>query len=361
MKYVSRLYLVTLSGLIIFCLAEITILKDKIYTELIPPALMFSGTISFMCGVELAKGISKKFREALNHLINCQIIQVNNQDYFNIINNKEYWKNFIKDFDKERNRFGHIIGVIISIIMFLAFLYVGNLAFNRKTEIEHFVINLHLGIIVAILETIGGYVVGYYLGHMIFNGILVKKMSQKKIILNPVPGNIDNFNGIKPLIYFYFYQGIIAAIPALFIGCWWFLMFSDRFKSNWLKSDFWVKPYLVLLTVGILIQLLILIIPFYFLHQKLKEAKKKYSVETDEISNEIDLLKLRLITGTKSNEDYELLKDQIAELTKRYWDIKKMKIFFVDTNLLVSILLGTGFPLYSWIDIALKIWSPKKT
>lgn len=90
-----------------------------------------------------------------------------------------------------------------------------------------------------------------------------------------------------------------------------------------------------------------------------RDEKKNYLIEADHISYKISLRELNLITGTKSLEERKLLKDEISDLTKRYWNIEKMRIFPLDTNLFVKILLGTGFELSAWIDILInliKIW-----
>lgn len=274
-KNVLRLYLFASWGLLIFCLSEITILKDKIDTNVIPPLLMISGTISFIYGVRLARAFSfsKKLREKLNRLLNRKIIQVVEGNYHRVINKGEL-ENFLKNFETEGKYFGHRFGLLLAIIMLIVFLYVGYLVFEKKADIVGFFGTISAGIIVALLEIIGGYVAGHYLGRMMFNGILVRKLGQKKIIFKLEPGHIDKSNGIKPLIDFYYFQGIVAAIPALFIGIWWFLMLSYKFSEQ--SKYFWLTPYLILLTVAILIELIILIRPFWLLYRKMqKEMKKK--------------------------------------------------------------------------------------
>ena len=88
-----------------------------------------------------------------------------------------------------------------------------------------------------------------------------------------------------------------------------------------------------------------------------RDEKKNYLIEADHISYKISLRELNLITGTKSLEERKLLKDEISDLTKRYWNIEKMRIFPLDTNLFVKILLGigTGFELSAWIDILINL------
>lgn len=84
------------------------------------------------------------------------------------------------------------------------------------------------------VEAAAGYVAGLHLGRMASYGALGRFLKQKGCSIRVWPGHVDGAAGLRPIGDFYFFQAMVAGIPAMFLAAWWFLipLKGDRY-ARW--------------------------------------------------------------------------------------------------------------------------------
>ncbi len=144
------------------------------------------------------------------------------------------------------------------------------------------------------------------------------KKESVKIMLQPT--HVDGVAGLKPIGDFFFYQAMVTAIPAIFLAAWWFLF------PIWPREySHWEDPYIILLSIAILIEILAFLIPIWSFHRIMICEKKKWLEEADRLSNEITAIEHTLESGQSLMQS-----EQIEEMKKYYWSIENMAIWPVD-------------------------------
>jgi hypothetical protein len=138
------------------------------------------------------------------------------------------------------------------------------------------------------------------------------------------PSHVDGVAGLKPVGDFYFYQAMVAAIPAIFLAAWWFLFpIWPRDYSHWEES------YLVLLSAAMMAEILAFLIPIWGFHRIMVSAKEKFLKDADRLSVEISELRRGKESDQHANSK-KLLSEQIESKTQRYWAIENMPTWPVD-------------------------------
>ncbi len=177
-----------------------------------------------------------------------------------------------------------------------------------------------------ILEGLGGYIAGRYLGRMASYGTLSQVLRQNEWHLRLQPGHIDKVGGIKPLGDFYFWQAMVTAIPAAFLAIWWVIIpLLPRYQS-------WRQSYLGLLAVAIFFELLAFIIPLWLFHLDMEAEKLRLIKKADEYSYIISELRSQLLEVTSKTQE-EQLQQSLSKLSQRYWDIEQMPTWPIDASI----------------------------
>ena len=89
--------------------------------------------------------------------------------------------------------------------------------------------------------------------------------------LQPRPGHIDKAAGLKPVGDFFFYQALIAGIPAVFLAAWLIVipLEGPRYEP-------WRRPYMSLLVLGIAFELFAFFVPMLWFHNEMTERKRGF-------------------------------------------------------------------------------------
>jgi hypothetical protein len=171
---------------------------------------------------------------------------------------------------------------------------------------------------ITVLECTGGFIAGVFFGHMCGYGRLGHLIKMQHITLNMQPGHPDEVGGLKPIGDFYFQQAMVVAMPAVFLAVWLLVM---QFGNT--RYTHWKTPYAVLLSINIVVQILVFVIPLLSFHRIMVAEKQKQLVKADTLSNEMVLAEHQL-SREEDVHKRELIKDRLSFRTKEYWNIEKM-------------------------------------
>jgi hypothetical protein len=184
----------------------------------------------------------------------------------------------------------------------------------------------------AVVETLVAYPAGWHLGRMASFGTLGFLLKKEGLSLEVIPGHPDEVGGLRPLGDFYFFQAVLAGLPALFLAIWLILMqywplAYDRYARRW------KGPYLGLLPIGIAFEILAFLVPMWFFHREMEAKKAAQLRVADKLAKEIMRIEAEL-SKTQDPKQYELLKEQLSFSTTRYDDIERMPTWPVHTRTL---------------------------
>jgi hypothetical protein len=186
--------------------------------------------------------------------------------------------------------------------------------------------------VLAIVEAIAAYGAGWHLGRMASYGTMGFLIKEQGLSVEVMPGHPDEVGGFKPLGDFYFSQAVLAGFPALFLAVWLILMQYWPVAHN-RYAQTWMRPYLGLLPIGIAFEILAFFVPIWFFHREMERGKAAQLHEADKLAKDIVRIEAELASAQDSRQ-YDLLKEQLSFLTRRYDDIEHMPTWPVHTRTL---------------------------
>lgn len=265
--------------------------------------LLISGAITFLISIRLALHTSQKMEETLTRLINRGSLQLT----------EEKLKDFKGYLEARADNWAQRAGLITGVAILIAFL----VAFGPRAYTEQLPLTL--------IEVILAYIAGHYLGRMASYGGLGWLLRKKNFTLKVQPGHLDGAAGLKPVGDLYFFQAMLIAIPALYLAIWWFLIPVVG------RYSYWREPYLGLLAVVLIFELLAFLVPMWSFHQEMQDQKIKLLKEADELSEQVVAVQSELAKA-KTDQERNVLKDQLSYMIERYWAIDQMPTWPVDSK-----------------------------
>ncbi len=119
---------------------------------------------------------------------------------------------------------------------------------------------------------------------------------------------------------------MLLALPALYFAAWWLLIpLFGRYES-------WRSPYLSMLAITIVLEMLSFILPMWSFHNEMVLQKNVLLEDADKISREVAHDMDQLIAETDP-EKRRQLQEHIDVLKKRYSAIEKMPTWPMDDPL----------------------------
>lgn len=173
-------------------------------------------------------------------------------------------------------------------------------------------------LLLTFLESVGGFPAGWWLGRMASFGALPILLPKAGHQLHADPGHVDQVCGYRPLEDFYLIQAMVAAIPAVFLAVWWLII--PGFPRSY---QHWRQPYLWLLALVLLFEILCFEVPMLLFHQQMVEQKQVLHVEVDRLSREIITVQQNLLRAASANQRQEQ-EIQLGLLRERHRAIKSM-------------------------------------
>jgi hypothetical protein len=176
----------------------------------------------------------------------------------------------------------------------------------------------------ALFEVYWAYIAGWQLGRMAAYGRLGAALGKAGINVRAIPGHLDGAAGLKPVGDLFFFQSMVAAIPAIFLAAWWLLI------PVWPRDySFWRAPYVGLLAASIVVEMLAFFVPMWFFHVAMRTEKERLLQTADKLSEQVAALQVELAQPTHDPPRHEL-QERLSLMTKQYWDIEQMPTWPVD-------------------------------
>jgi hypothetical protein len=179
----------------------------------------------------------------------------------------------------------------------------------------------------VLVEVLAGYTAGRSLGRMAAYGSLGTLLGRLQLPLRVRPGHLDGAAGLKPVGDLYFFQALLAALPALFLAAWWVLI--PVWPVSWYAR--WREPYLALLAPAILFEVLAFLVPMWWFHTRMVDQKRDLLREADILSAQLDRT-ATLVSAPTAPSPPEVPADRVAALTQAYWDVERMPTWPVDVR-----------------------------
>ncbi|GAA4617215.1 hypothetical protein GCM10023195_76740 [Actinoallomurus liliacearum] len=182
----------------------------------------------------------------------------------------------------------------------------------------------YLGTMTA--EVVAAVPVGLCFGRTVGYGLLGRRLTRSRFTVTVDPEHLDGATGLRPVGDFYFFQAMLLAVPAVFLGAWWVAIpfYGERYEG-------WRDAYVALLAIVLVCELLAFLLPLWSFHIVMKEEKRRLLAEADEIGHQALEVQRQLRSEPKETQ-LKHLEDRLARLTRRYQAIEKMPTWPVSTR-----------------------------
>lgn len=258
--------------------------------------LLLSGWATLTVALVVARAVPARMRVTLQRLVDRHVLDLDESEL----------QRLVKALEARGMRWGGWTGAVVVVAIGVAFVF----AYSKPALLQR--------IPLAVLEAIGGYVAGLQLGRMASYGALGAFLRRNECRLEVWPGHVDGAAGLKPLGDFYFFQAMIAAVPAIFLAVWWFLI---PLKGT--RYDYWRDPYVGLLVPAIALEVLAFVVPIWSFHKEMVKKKLELLREADQLSAE-------MLTEGDAGEVPDQKKYRLERAKERYLAIEHMPTWPVD-------------------------------
>ncbi len=178
----------------------------------------------------------------------------------------------------------------------------------------------------GLAQIILAFFAGGYLGEMAYFGRLGTAISRGDVTLHLDPWHADKAAGMKPVGDYYFFQAAFATIPAAYLAIWLLML------PFWPRYAYWEVPYMGLLAVAIVIQILAIFVPMNAFHREMISQKQQWRTRLDEKFKENFALRSAMIDAPDS--DHQAAADKELEtLTKQHAQVEAMPTWPIDRQL----------------------------
>jgi hypothetical protein len=287
--------------------------------------LFISGLITFIVGFRLALSIPARLQGMLVRLQTRQVLACD----------ATALSGFEHRFESRARAWGWRFAALVATLLILANLMARSWQNYSAEEprtviltVTHAVTGNYGGVSFFVILAVTGAVAGNYIGRIVLCGLLTRQVQRAEISVKVQPGHVDGCAGLKPIGDFYFYQAMVTALPALFIGVWLLLF------PVWTYRDYsyWREPYLGLLLFAVAFEALAFIVPVWTFHRIMVVQKEALLQQADTLSVEIARIESDLASD-QANLPRDLMKDQLTYLAKQYQDIEDMPTWPVSAEI----------------------------
>jgi hypothetical protein len=305
-----RLYWVPL-GRVLLWLAPVLVLGWEILTFGLRPGkwdlLLFTGVLAFVIAVEMADRVPGRFAAAFGRVRARGVLDMT----------AEARERFDKRLDERVRKWTAVGRPVVALIIFAIWIAVLGPQWPARFALSD---------PLMLFECLCGWVAGERVGQMIAYGVSWRPREFDGTKWQLFPGHPDGAGGFRPIGDFFFYQSVIAGIPAIYLAAWW--LFIPQMPGY----RFWRGPYMWLLLVAIGIEVMTFILPMLSVHMLMSEQKTQLLEHADELSSEIESLQQRLRQPESATERQQI-KDSIADMTDEYQRIEQVPTWPIDSSI----------------------------
>jgi hypothetical protein len=273
--------------------------------------MLVTGVLAFVIAVEMTHRIPARLTAAFKRLGDRGVLAATP--------NAE--KEFTARSEKYAGEWAWLGGLVVALITLGAWIAALAIAFSAVPSMSAV-----LTYPPVLFECLCGWIAGERIVHMIAVGASWRSYTRDGAAWRLMPGHPDGAGGFKPIGDFFFYQATIAAIPAIYLAAWWWLIPLVPAYADWRR------PYLILLIAAIALEMLAFVWPMRSVHVIMRTEKARLLPQADRLSRRIDSLQQRL-SRLKSIPNLQQFRDSIAELTEQYMQIEEVPIWPVDSSI----------------------------
>lgn len=279
--------------------------------------LLLTGFLTFVAGLALANSSTVRFERMLDRL-----------ERRGVIPNPGTLKT---DMEDRAKRWGPrvAIGVCAAIVAAFAFVLAG--ATSGRGGLA----------VLCLFEAAWAYVAGCRIGRMVVYGSFGSHLRSKDIAIRVFPGHIDGAAGLKPFGDFCLYQASILALPAAFLAIWSMVIpaWPDvEMRTRYMR---WMHPYLGLLGVVVLFEILAFVVPMWWIHREMRSQKDALLAEADRLGERIQSLRDQILDATTA-ADRKALNEELSVATEQYWNIERMPEWPIDVPVVRKFTFGNA-------------------
>ena len=269
--------------------------------------LFVTGVFAFVIAIEMADGVPDRLAAAYGRLRARGVLEMSD----------EAWDRFSKRSAEHARKWTLVGGLVVAVIILVAWIAV---LLPRGPA------RLVLSDPAMLFECLCGWIAGERVTRMAAYGWSWRPHKYESVSWQLFPGHPDGAGGFRPIGDFFFYQSVIAAIPAIYLAAWWwFIPLIHEYES-------WRSPYLVLLLAAIVIEVMTFIVPMLSVHSLMREEKTQLLARADELSSDIESLQQRLLQPG-SPPDRQQIKDSITDKTEQYQRIEQAPTWPVNSSI----------------------------
>jgi hypothetical protein len=266
--------------------------------------MLLTGFAALMIALAFANTGEKRLEEMLDRLERRGVLKLAGTD-----------KKMIKHGLEERAaRFGKVAAPVLALIM-----------------VGAFVPQMRTKWLLCLFEAAWAFVAGRRVGKMIAYGSMGWYLRDQNVEIRPVPGHIDGAAGLRPVGDFCLFQAMVSATPAIYLALWSFAI--PAFPAMRVRYPYWMHPFLWLLALAIVVEVLVFVLPMWRFHLDMAEVKKVLLADADRLSDEIAAIGIRL-GESKTREERDALNQELSIKTKQFWNIESMPTWPMDIVIL---------------------------
>lgn len=256
--------------------------------------LFVTGILAFLMALRPSLALPDKMHETLDRLRAGKVLSAGSQDP----------ESFERDLHRS-SRWTALIGGAVTVpVIVVAWIAARGLGTR------------YLGTMTT--EALAAVPVGLCFGRTVGYGMLGRRLARSRFTITVDPEHLDGATGLRPVGDFYFFQAMLLAVPAAFLGIWWVAIpfYGERYAG-------WRDTYVALLAFVLVCELLAFFLPLRSFHLVLKDEKQRLLAEADELGHEALEIQRRL-RHTPDKSEVDRLEDRLTRLTRRYQAIEKM-------------------------------------
>jgi len=269
--------------------------------------LLLTGVLAFVIAIEMAGRVPGRMKAAFDRLETRGVLKMT----------PEAREGFNKRSEERARKWSLPGAIAVTLLILVAWLAVLAPRMPARFALSH---------PLMLFECLCGWVAGERVGRMIAYGVSWRPYDSDGASWRLFPGHPDGAGGFRPIGSFFFYQSLIAAIPAIYLAAWWwFIQLSPVY-------EFWRSPYLGLLLAAIAIEMMTFILPMVSVHMLMRELKTGLLAQADKLSANIESLQRR-VRKSESAPDWQPVKDQINDMTEEYQRIEHAPTWPIDSSI----------------------------
>ncbi len=165
---------------------------------------------------------------------------------------------------------------------------------------------------------------GLFVGRAASYAWLGRRMKADRFELRLDPEHLDEVAGLGPVGSLYAFQAMIIAMPAAFVGAWWFLI------PLFPQYSAWRSAYAGMFALTIIGELLVFLLPMRTFNRLMRSERERLQRQADELS-------AQYIAGSQrvraAAEDSPPSQEQLAAVAARYKAIEAMPTWPIDARI----------------------------